>query len=118
MENAKISVGMAMNGVGQTNNNKKKKSTKDEEEDEEEEEEEEEDEDDGDEVGGEYNAKERKLGSPLLAAEESEDEGLDEVVHEHEVRLQELREKKAKSDPVTIENSSDVDKRMEYLVSA
>ncbi len=109
MENAEISVGIAVNGVeeGQANGNNEKKCAKDEEEEE----------DDGDEVG-EYDEKERRLGSPLLAEEESEDEGLDEVVHEHEVRLQELREKEAKSDPVTIENSSDLDKRMEYLVSA
>ncbi len=111
MENAEISVGMAVNGIDdQINDSNEKKSEDDDEEEEEEE-------DDDDEVEEEDDEKERKLGSPLLVPEESEDEGLDEVVHEHEMRLQELREKEAKSDPVTIKNSSDVDKKMVYLVS-
>ncbi len=112
MENPEIKVEMAVNGVEgvQANSNSGEKS-----EDEDEEQEEEEEVKYDTEV--EEEEEDRKLGSPL-SEEESEDEGLDEVVHEHEVRLQELREKEAKSTPATIENSSDLEKRMEYLVSA
>ncbi len=116
MENPEIKVEMAVNGVEgvQANSNSGEKS-----EDEDEEQEEEEEVKYDTEV--EEEEEDRKLGSPLSeeeSEEESEDEGLDEVVHEHEVRLQELREKEAKSTPATIENSSDLEKRMEYLVSA